>query len=685
MAEEPRRLVVGVDVGGTFTDLVAVEGDAFWVAKVPSTPDDPSRALGDGLLKLFEVIAVEPSRVATLLHGTTVATNALLQRRGARTALLTTRGFRDVLEIARQSRPRLFDLNAARPAPLVPRTLRLEVEERMDATGTSMTPLDEVGVEEAVATLKALDVESVAVCFLHSYANPRHEQRAAELIAKLWPRAHVSLSSQVIPEYREYERFSTTAINAFVAPIMTGYLRAMSSRVRRTGANMALRVMQSNGGLMSVERACRMPVATLLSGVAAGALGGVRIGHQAGRRLALTIDMGGTSCDLALGLDGQVKSSRLYTVGGLPVRLPSLDVHTIGAGGGSLAYLDPGGALRVGPESAGADPGPACYERGGIEPTVTDANLVLGRLPDRLIGGDLVLSIAAARAAVTRLANRLELSTEAAAAGIIRVINAGMIRQMRVITVERGVDSRDCSLVAFGGGGPMHAADLARELGIREVIIPPCPGLTSALGLILADVKNDQVKTVLVETGTDEMQRRQVATLVAAAFAGLAEQVLAELPALGREGVELMREAEVRYCRQGHELLVGVPPGTIDARSVVAVEEAFHQAHKERFGYDARGDPVVIVNLLLTAVIPSRRGPLRLASRSAAGEPSSRPVWFEDGWQCTPIIDRRSLECDQQRSGPLIIEQLDSTTVVPPGTSICRDEFDNIILSLNPI
>jgi N-methylhydantoinase A len=679
MVDPPGRLVVGIDVGGTFTDFVAIAAGRFRIRKVPSTPDDPSRAVADGLAAFLADLDLPPSSVSVVLHGTTVATNALLQRRGARTGLITTKGFRDVLEIGRQARPRLFDFDAARPPPLVPRPLRQEVLERLDERGTVMRPLDEASLRGAVDALRKAGVESIAVCYLHAYVDPMHERRTAEWIADTWPEAHISLSSDVVAEYREYERSSTTAINAYVAPVMTRYLSAMEQRLAQSDAGTRLRVMQSNGGVTTVRRSCQLPVATLLSGVAAGALGGVRLAHQAGRSRTLTIDIGGTSCDLALGIDGKVGANRRYEVGGLPVRLPALDIHTIGAGGGSIAWIDAGGALRVGPQSAGAEPGPACYGRGGREPTVTDANLLLGRLPERLIGGRLPLSREAAHEAVARLADRLGLEPHDAAVGIIRVINAGMTRQMRVLTIERGIDPRDCTLVAFGGGGPLHATDLARDLEMPEVMVPAAPGVTSALGLVLADERHDAVKTVLLEPA-GAASLAEVEARLEEAFRELERQVTTELH--GQVPPLFERAVEMRYRRQGHELTVALHEGIVDAASVAKLEQTFHAAHKDRFGYAMRSEPTVIVNALMSAVIPAEATAPRLRAAPAVRTSERRQAWFDGAWHDTEIVDRSALVVGETRQGPLIIEQLDSTSVVPPGSIVHCDASDNLLIKL---
>lgn len=684
---EPRTswLVVGADVGGTFTDLIGVDASgSMHIAKVPSTPEDPGKAVVAGLEELCGGLGYELSDVALLLHGTTVATNAVLQRRGAKTALLTTKGFRDVLEIARQARPSLFDFDARRASPLVPRSLRAEVNERVDAAGAVVTPIELHDVVRAVDAWRSEGVESVAVCFLHSYANQEHEQQARKAICERWPSVHVTLSSSVLREYREYERASTSTINAFVAPVMSRYLTAMESNLRAHGSACALQIMQSSGGLMSVQQAVRLPAATALSGIAAGALGGVRLAHRAGRDVVLTLDMGGTSCDLALGEEGRVRTNRSSEIDGLPLRLPALDVHTIGAGGGSIAYLDPGGALRVGPRSAGALPGPACYERGGIEPTVTDANLVLGRLPEvGLLGGRIPLNRDRAADAVGRVASVLQLTIEAAAEGIVRVVNAGMARQMRVLTIERGIDPRSCSLVAFGGGGPAHAVELARELDIPEVIIPPAPGVTSAFGLLLADLRHDGVQTVLLEIRRDG-EGSGVAEQLEVVFTRLEAEVLAQLPIKDEAAMPVVwREVEARYFRQGHELRVTAPSSPLDADAVARLSREFDRAHADRFGYAMEDEPILIVNALVTSVIPPPALNLRPSPASDSHtHPGHRSVLFDGTLHTTPVVSRQHFTGGVSLPGPVIVEQLDCTTVVPPGSRVSDDEHGNLVITV---
>ena len=495
---------LGVDVGGTFTDLVLheVESNRLEFAKTPSTPADQSEGVTTGALQLVNRLGISPQAIAFFIHGTTVATNTLLERKGARTALIVTRGFRDVLQIGRQDRPDLYDWTIRRTEPIVPRRLRFEVTERVLHTGEVIEPVSDADVAGIVRRLEEEQVEAVAVCLLHSYAHPAHERQVGEAIRKALPDITLSISSEVAPEFKEYERMSTASINAFVAPVMERYLRSLQASIEAQGIDSDLHIMQSNGGTMSADAAVEKPVHTILSGPAAGVIGSVGLAAQAGELNTISVDMGGTSFDISLCYQGEVRRTQDSEIDRLPIKVPMVDIHTLGAGGGSIAWIDPGGALRVGPHSAGAAPGPACYGQGGAEPTVTDANLLLGRLSqDAFLGGLMKLDIGLARDAVRdRIAEPLGLGLQEAAEGIVRVVNAGMIKGIRVVSVAKGYDPREFTLVTFGGAGPLHAAELASELNIPKVLVPIAPGVTSALGLLMADLRHDLVRTVLLSS-----------------------------------------------------------------------------------------------------------------------------------------------------------------------------------------
>ncbi len=635
--------MLAVDIGGTFTDLVAVvDGELRW-HKLPSSPPDYHRALLDGLAAL----GVEPAVVS---HGTTVATNALLERRGARCGLITTAGFGDLLAIGRQDRPLLYALEQSRPEPLVPRELRLEVAERVGPDGAVITPLDLPGAEQAVEALVTAGVESVAVCLLFSFARPEHEEAIGELAAARG--LQVSLSCRVLPEFREYERTATTVVNAYVAPQMGRYLRALDTAL---GAA-ELRVMQSNGGCIDAVTAADEAVRTILSGPAAGVVGALRVGQSAGFERLISFDMGGTSTDVAV-LDGGLPLSHASRIAGLPVGVPMLDIQTVGAGGGSIAYRDEGGALAVGPRSAGADPGPACYGRGGSEPTVTDAHLVLGRLPaERFLGGRMRLDRQAAEAAVDRLAGELGLSRPACAEGIVSVANAAMERAIRVITVERGIDPSEFCLVSFGGAGGLHAVDLARALGIRQVLVPPHAGSLSALGLLLSDVVRDGARTVM----------RSWAEVTETELTGWLDELAAAqrgyLAAPGIDQVTVLPSLDLRYRGQSFELS---RPYTRFA----VVTDDFHAAHAAQYGYRRDEAPIELVTVRVRLV---GRVPAPELPRRAGGV---APV--------TGGVRRlESLAAGAEVRGPVILTGDDTTVRLPEGVSGRVDSFGNLLLDL---
>ena len=647
------NVVVGVDTGGTFTDFVLLEDGELRVHKVLSTPIDPASAILQGLSDLGV-----GENLSALVHGSTVATNAVLERKGVKTGLITTEGFRDVLEIGRQTRPKLYAIRVEREPTLVPRELRVEVTERLDELGDVLIPLDDDSVDEAISALARAGVDSVAVCLLFSFANPEHERRV--VLAARGAGFHVSASAEVLPEFREYERTSTVVLNAYVAPIMDRYLGRLEQSLP---GEAILRIMQSNGGSISAATARQEAARTLLSGPAAGVVGAAYVASAAGFERSISFDMGGTSTDVAL-IDGGISETTDGNIGGHPTKLPMIDIHTVGAGGGSIAWFDSGGALRVGPRSAGADPGPAAYGRNGLEPTVTDANVVLGRLiPDAFLGGGMRLDREAALRAVNDIAERLGSTVEEAALGMVRVANANMEAAIRVISVERGHDPRLFTLVAFGGAGPLHACELANALRIPRVLVPSTPGVLSALGMLAADILKDYVQTVMV--GAEHAE-------------GRVEPVFAELEKRGREdlsreGVDedrtvIERYLDLRYVGQSYELLVPYE-GELEA----AINE-FHTAHDRRFGYSDPTERVQVVNVRLKArgVADRPRIDRETIEPNAAAEPSAvLPVVFGmDGGATelqTPIYDRATMKPGVAVSGPAIVTQYDTTTVLPPG------------------
>ena len=651
---------VGVDVGGTFTDLVALDGGGVVTAKVPSTPRDQS----EGVLRALE--AIEAGEVTAFAHGMTVATNALLERRGARTALVTTEGFRDLIELARQDRPALYDLAERRPEPLVPRDLRFTVRERMGPDG-ELEPLDEASVEDAVAALREADVEAVAVCLLFAFLHPEHEQAVGEAVRAALPGIHVSLSSEVLPEFREYERFSTTVADAYLGPKLAAYLERLAGGADEAGVPAPL-VMQSSGGVVDVEAAAQQAAGCLLSGPAGGVVGAAHVARASGYEDVLTFDMGGTSTDVAPVLGGEASTTTESVVAGVPIKLPMVDVHTVSAGGGSIAWADPGGALRVGPRSAGADPGPAAYGKGGEEPTVTDANLMLGYLGDGAeLGGELTLSAERAEAALTALGERLDLDALDTALGVVRVANAEMGRALRVISVERGLDPREFALVAFGGAGGMHACALAEELGIPAVLVPRAGGVLSALGLAMSDVRRDYVRPLL---GGEDPE---------AAFADMERQAGEDMRASEAvvtpraETVDLRRRADLRYRGQSFEL-------TVEADDLDAVEERFGDEHERRYGYRMESEEVELVNARVVATVAVDRP--ELAAEAAEGDAASgeRRANFDGEWTEVPVCRAAGMGEGFAVEGPAIVEFAEATCVVRPGWAGAVDAAGTLVL-----
>jgi N-methylhydantoinase A len=648
---------IGVDVGGTFTDLVALVDGELTVAKVPSTPADQSV----GVMSALDEVGVDAARVQAFAHGTTVATNALLERSGGRTALLTTEGFRDVVEIARQTRPSLYDLTKLPPPPLVPRELRFVVRERVDPDGEAV-PLDEESLEAAVDALRAADVEAVAVCFLFSFLDPAHEQRAGEVLRSALPKVQVSLSSDVLPEFREYERFSTTAADAYLAPRLTRYLRRLGDRLADAGLPAPL-VMQSSGGVVDLDGAADRASACVLSGPAAGVVGAAYAAAASGYRDLLTFDMGGTSTDVALVVDGEVQATTSSVIAGIPIKHAMVDVHSVSAGGGSIAWADTGGALRVGPRSAGARPGPAAYGLGGDEATVTDADLHLGYLAGGTrLGREIVLDPERARAALAAVGAPLGLSPLEAAAGIVAVAEAEMVRALRVISVERGFDPRDFTLLAFGGAGGMHACRLADELGIRTVLVPRAAGVLSALGLAISKLRRDYVAAFLADVATLDRTR------MSQAYAELERRARSDLAA-----PELRRAADLRYRGQSFEL-------TVDADDVDELAGRFAAAHRRRYGFDLDGEDVQIVSLRLTATVPVSSAPLATSPDGRRQEPRTRAASFDGVWYEAPVRAARELAVGDRFDGPAIVEFAESTCVVRPGWSAVVDDAGALVM-----
>lgn len=661
---------IGVDVGGTFTDFVASEdGGPLRTWKLLSTPRDPAIAVLEGLR---EILAASDEHVIT--HGATVATNALLERKGARTALITTRGFEDVIEIGRQTRQSLYDLNVQKPVPLVPPELRFGVRERVGADGAVLEALDEESLAEAIAGVRAAGVNSVAVCLLFSFLNPAHERRVAEAVVELGAQSpiHVSASCDILPEFREFERCSTTVVNAYLAPKVGHYIDSLASQL----GGHHLRIMQSSGGSISPAAASRQPVRTILSGPAGGVIGATAVAGATEHENIITIDMGGTSTDVAL-VRGQVQRTSETIIDGWPIRVPVIDIHTIGAGGGSIAWVDAGGALRVGPESAGADPGPACYGKRHL-PTVTDANLLLGRLgPSPRLGGTMALDKDRARTAVETLAREAGLDTTACAEGIVAIANAAMQRALRVISVERGHDPRDFCLVAFGGAGPLHAAELASGMDIPEVLIPAGPGVLSAFGMLMADVMKDYSKTVM-RTLRPDASNEEVLGHIESEFAALAKRAAEDMAAEGFSdaAVRIRRRVDMRYKGQAFELTV---PSSADS------VRHFHEAHESAYGYRREQEPVEVVTVRVTAIGDVVKPDLTPAAGDPAGDaprPSGDVKLFYDGeWLVAAAYDRAELVFGHGIMGPAVIAEDTATTFVPPGFRGVVDAWQSLVLA----
>jgi N-methylhydantoinase A len=651
---------------------------------VLTTPADLSQAFLQCIRRLADRVALEPHQLRYIFHATTVATNAVLERRGARAGLLVTQGFRDILEIARQVRYELYNLQTEKPPALIPRERCLEIPERVNYRGEVLVPLEESAVLRAAESFKSHQVDSIAVCFLHAYANPVNERKAAEILRRLCPGVPISLASQIAPEIREYWRASTVATNAYIAPIVAGYLHAVEERLQSNGISAPVRVMQSSGGIMTVETAKERPVYMLESGPAAGVVAARYFAELAGYRDALSFDMGGTTAKMGLILNGKAKVVSEFEAGGIsgsgsgtvkgsgyPILAPVIDIVEVGAGGGSIAWIDSGGLMRVGPQSAGADPGPACYGRGGIEPTITDANLLLGRLSaDYFLGGEMPLRVEMSREAiVTNCAVPLRLDEVSTAMGIVDIANATMVEAMRLISVQRGHDPGEFCLIAFGGAGPMHANRLASELGIPTVIVPPSPGVASALGMLLTDLRHDYYITRLQRL--DEARFEELNALAHDFRArGLTE--------LAHEGVNsdqitVERYLDMRYVGQSWKLRIPFPDRDWTRVDCSHLKETFHQFHEQTYGYCCREEPVEIVNIGALTIGRLTKPRLKEIPRGSTSpdhaQKSTRFVYFQETGTFieTPVFDRYTLQQGNIMPGPAVIEEIDSTTIVHPG------------------
>jgi N-methylhydantoinase A len=675
---------IGIDIGGTFTDIVAVgPSGELRVHKLPSTPVNYGEAIVEGIGEVFSPSSGD--KVKEVIHGTTVATNAILSGTGALTGLITTKGFRDVLEIGRLRMPRLYDLTWEKPKPLVPRYLRMEVDERIAADGTVEKALDEASVAAAIDRLKAEGVESVAVCLLNSYVNAEHERRIGELLRETgdWT---VSLSYEILPEIREYERTSTTVVNAYVLPVVHTYLLGLQVELNRLGVEGPLRIMQSGGGITEAETATERPVQIIESGPAAGVVAAAAMGKRMGEGDLIAFDMGGTTAKASLVEKGQIPraadyevgggislSGRLMGGGGYPIRVPCIDLAEIGAGGGSLLRVDSGGVLQVGPESAGADPGPVCYGRGGTHSTLTDANLLLGYLsPQGLAGGTIALDMEGARRRFQEdIVSQMDLSVEDVALGAHQIAAARMVRAVRAVSSERGRDPTKFLLMAFGGSGPLHAVEMAKSLEIKRIVVPPSPGLFSAFGLLAAGLQYDLVRTCLKEIKSMKSDD------FISAFDDMTEEIQAKLP-----GAQLELRADLRYTGQSYELGIPVSGTHWDNEKIGRLQDAFETEHERTYGHRAENDPVEVVTLRLRAFFAAPELPLQSpVSNKSATEIRSAYFGESQGWVQTRILGRADLG-ESPETGPLIVEDYDATTLVPPGASASLDSLGNILIDV---
>jgi len=676
MSDHGAPLSLAIDIGGTFTDLAAVDrrDGSLILSKVATTP---SRLQG-GVLSALNSSGVRPTDVGVFVHGSTVVINALTERRGAKTALVTTEGFRDVLEIGRANRPDLYNLSYRKPEPFVRRRLRFEVRERLSYTGAVLIPLDELAVESVAEQLRPLDVEAVAICFLHAWTNPEHERRAAELLAKLLADVEIVASHQVSAQWREYERTSTTVLSAYVKPAVASYLDDLRSGLGDKGVPGPLYAMRSSGGVSSFNRAAEAPITLLESGPVAGVTAAAELGRRLGVHDVLTLDIGGTTAKTSAVRGGRVAIGTLHhvertpTSAGYPIQAPVVEIVEIGAGGGSIAWVDDAGGLHVGPRSAGAEPGPACYGRGGEEPTLTDANLIAGRLdPEYFLGGSMSLEVDAAERSLARLGGRMGVDAATAARGVLRYVVAQMSNALRLVTLRRGNDPRDFTFVAFGGAGPLHAAPLARELGVARTVIPPAPGHFSALGMLLGDLRSDAVRT-------------HVGSLAAATIRPLFDELEAEATAeLEREAGERRTErfARLRYVGQEHTLEVRLDDGPLDDYLLKRLRERFDAASEETYALRLP-TAVEIVEARVSLSAPRDEPVEWSAALTPAAELRPRNVDLDQhgGVQRAKVIERRTLDTGDRVAGPCIVEEPATTVLVLPGQSVTVDELSNLVI-----
>jgi N-methylhydantoinase A len=677
---------IGVDTGGTFTDVSLIdEGTGeMHIMKVPSTPQNPSLAVLNGVKQIIKETNIDFNQISFFIHGSTVATNALLEQKGAKTGLITTKGFKDVLQIGRQTRPKLYDFRARKSEPLVPRNLRLELNERIDYQGNIVHEVEKDEVLKLAETIKANKLTSLAVCFMHSYINPANEYKVKEILAEALPELSVTISCEVLPEIKEFERTSTAVANAYVLPKMKFYLGHLKDNLKKLKIPSSLYIMQSNGGIISANTAMNMPVRTVLSGPAGGVLAGSLVAKNTPFKNIITIDMGGTSLDTALIENEIPQYTTVSEVEGRPIKVPMIDMHTIGSGGGSIAWIDTGGALRVGPQSSGADPGPVCYGKGGTEPTVSDANVILGRLnPVSILGGKMKMDLESARKVMKeKIADPLGITIEEAAEGILKVINANMVRGIRVISVEKGHDPREFSLMAFGGAGPLHAVDIAKEINSREVIIPPTPGITCATGMLMADVKHDYVKsfTAYLNDVSTEQFNEQLFSLAEEAYKDLFEEGFSE------KDIALEASLDLRYQHQAYEINISLSDTVVTDELITESITSFHENHKNIYGFNRPNESLEVANIRLVGIGKIKKimhGETSYEEVDKLINPiAKRQVYFNSQYHETSIFNRSDITSNTTITGPAIIEQMDSTIIIHPGQTAKTDSLGNLIINL---
>lgn len=679
--------MIGVDVGGTFTDFSVFdsEKERLFHYKHSSTPDDPSRSIVSGIMHILESEKIDPRAVTYLAHGTTVATNALIEKKGAQIGLITTKGFKDLMVIGNQKRPGLYDLLKPKPQDLIPPGLKCEVEERILHDGTVKTPLNEQDVRDAVRYLHDRGVDTIAVCTLFSFLNPAHERRIREIALDENPGAYISISSDLVSEFREYSRMSTTVLNAYLGPVMKKYVENFQRCIKDAGIQADPYITQSNGSIISIAETVECPIKTAVSGPSAGVIGATYIGKQCGINKIITFDMGGTSADISLIENGKAQVSFERMVEGYPARIPMIDIITVGAGGGSLAGIDEGGALKVGPKSAGAMPGPACYMRGGKHPTVTDANITLGKLNQKkILGGRMDVDVELARKALQDdISAKSALSVEDAAAGVISVVNSNMIRAIRVVSVERGYDAREFTLMAFGGAGPLHACEVARELGITQVLLPPAPGTLCSLGLLMADTRFDLSRSRLMIAQEENLP------LINEIFDDLVKEGNGMLDGenIPQDKRSFIYSIDCRYERQNYEITIEMPAGTVSKAVLDALVEDFHKEHDRSYGYCDRTKKLQLVNFRVGAVGIIDKPDLKARPMEKDAQPPApievRKVRFEGQTEYidTNVYQRTEIPCGCVIKGPAIVEQMDSTSIIPPDWHALNDPYLNLIVT----